>query len=134
MRKHGDQAVLARRMRAIAVGRKTLADVETGSAARDHIQQRRGGNRADHLRDHIGQDLSGRKTAAGGEADGDGGIEMAAGNMADGIGHRHDAQPERQRHADQSDADLRKRRGDHRAAAARESQPERPDRLGGIFL
>jgi len=54
--------------------------------------------------------------------------------MTDGIGHRHDAQPERQRHTDQTDTNLWKRCGDNRAAATRECQPKRPDRFGGIFL
>ena len=111
-----------------------MADVETGRAARDHIKQRRGDDGADDLRDHIGHDLAGRKAAAGGKTDGDGGIEMTAGNVADGIGHRDDAQPERQRHPDQSDTDLREAGGDHRAAASCKGQPERPDRLGGIFF
>jgi hypothetical protein len=43
---------------------------------------------------------------------------MASGHMTDGIGHRHDAQPECQRHTDQTDTNLWKRGGDNRAAAA----------------
>ncbi len=54
--------------------------------------------------------------------------------MTDGIGHRHDAQPERQRHTDQTDTNLWKRRGDNRAAATGKCQPKRADRFGGIFL
>ena len=59
---------------------------------------------------------------------------MAAGNMADRIGHGYDAQAERQRHADQADTDLRKAGGDDRAAASRKSEPERADRFSGIFF
>jgi len=54
--------------------------------------------------------------------------------MADGIGHRDDAEPEGQRYPDQADADLRECRRDHGAAAAGERQPKRSDRLGGVFL
>jgi hypothetical protein len=39
-------AVLAWRMGVIAVGRKTLGKVEPGRAARDHIEQRGGDDRA----------------------------------------------------------------------------------------
>jgi hypothetical protein len=59
---------------------------------------------------------------------------MAAGDVADRIGHGHDAQAERQRHADQADTDLRKTGSDDRAAASRKSEPKRADRFGGIFF
>ena len=52
--------------------------------------------------------------------DGDGRVEMAAGDMADGIGHRHHGQPEGERHAEKADADLGKTGGNHRAAASSE--------------
>ena len=121
-------------MRAITIGREALADIETGSTARNDIKQRGPRYGTDHLDHDIGGDLSGRETAASGEPHGHGGIEVAAGDMTDGIGHRHDAQPERQRYAQQSNTDLRKRRRDHGAAAAREGQPKRPDRLGQVFF
>src|SRR5260370_29834421 len=92
-----DQAVLARRMRLIAVGRKTLGNVEAGSAAANDINQRGRGNGADHLRDDIGGDLPGRKAPACCEARRHRGIEMAAGEFADGTGHVTAAKPERQR-------------------------------------
>ncbi len=129
-----DQGVLAGRMLAISIRRKTLGDIESGGAARNHIEQRRSDDRTDHLRDHIRRDLSCRKTAARGEADRNGRVEMAPGHMTDGIGHRHDAQPERQRHTDQTDTNLWKRCGDNRAAATGKCQPKRTDRFGGIFL
>src|SRR5258705_9486084 len=54
--------------------------------------------------------------------------------MTDGIGNRHDAQAERQRHADEADANLGKAGRDDRAAASRKSEPKRPNRLGGVFF
>jgi hypothetical protein len=59
---------------------------------------------------------------------------MASGDMTDGIGHRDHAEPERQRHPEQTDTNLWKPRGDHSAAATRKCQPKRTDRFGGIFL
>ena len=117
-----------------AIGTFWLTFAGCGGAARDHIQQRRRRDGADHLRDDIGHDLRGRKTAAGREAHRHGGIEMATRHMTDRIGHRHDTESKGQRHPEKADADMRKRRGDHRAAASRKGQPERPDRLSGIFL
>jgi hypothetical protein len=121
-------------MRIITVGRKALAEVETGRAIRDHIEQRRGNDRAENLRDHIRQDLAGRKATAGGKTNRHGGIEMATRHMADRVGHRDHAQAERERHADQADADLRKARGDDGAAATGKSEPKGSDGLSGVFF
>src|SRR3954468_15440986 len=54
---------------------------------------------------------------------------MAAGNMADGIGHGEDRQPESERHPDQPAPDLGKGGGDHRAPAPPEHHPEGPDQF-----
>src|SRR5882724_173569 len=119
-------------MRFITVRRKTLADVKTGSAARDHIEQRGGYDRTENLRDHIGQNLTGRKAAAGSKTNRHRRIEMATRHMADRIGHRDHAQAEGERHADQADTDLWKARGDDGAAATRKSQPKGSDCLSGV--
>ena len=89
---------------------------------------------ADHLGDDVRNDLPGRKPATGSEAHRDGGIEMAAGHMTDGEGHGDHAEAERKGHAEQADTDLRKRRSQNRAAAARECEPECADDLGGVLL
>ena len=70
-------------MVAVAVGRKSAGEIETRMTLGDHIQQQRRYDGADQLRNDIGNDLPGGKAAAGGRADGDGRVEMAAGNMAD---------------------------------------------------
>jgi hypothetical protein len=55
---------------------------------------------------------------------------MAARDVADRIGHRHDRQAEGERDAEQADADLGEPRGDDGAAATREGEPEGADALG----
>jgi hypothetical protein len=55
---------------------------------------------------------------------------MAAGDVADGIGHRYDGQSEGQGDTGESDAELRHRRGKNGAAAAAEHKPECPKGLG----
>src|SRR5271163_2813047 len=59
---------------------------------------------------------------------------MATRNMADRIGHGHDAQSECQRHADKPDPDLREGRGNDRAAASRKGKPESADDLRDVFF
>ena len=56
---------------------------------------------------------------------------MTAGDMADGIGHRDDRQSERERNPQQADSQPGEGRGEDRAAAPAEYQPERADTLGG---
>jgi hypothetical protein len=51
-----------------------------------------------------------------------------------GACHGHDAQSECQRHADQTDADLRKTGGDDRAAASGKCEPERAGIASRIWL
>ena len=59
------------------------------------------------------------------QADRDRGVEVSAGDVADGIGHGDHGEAEGQRDADQTDADLGKRGRQHGAAATTEHQPER---------
>ena len=53
----GEQAVLARRVLAVAVGGEALGEIEAGRAAGDGIEDRRGDDGADDLRDDVGHDV-----------------------------------------------------------------------------
>jgi hypothetical protein len=55
---------------------------------------------------------------------------MAAGDVADRIGHRQDREAEGEGHAREADAELGKRRGENRRAASAENQPGRSDEFG----
>jgi len=121
-------------MLAVAVGGKALGGIEARCAAGDPIQHRGGDDGADHLGNDVGDHLGVREAPAGGKPDRDRRIKVAAGNMADGIGHGQHRQAERQRDAGEADAELGKAGGEDRRAASAERQPERADRLGGIFL
>ena len=55
---------------------------------------------------------------------------MAAGNMANRIGHREDCQSKRERYAQEPDADFGEGSRQDRAAAASKNEPESADRLG----
>ena len=105
----GDQAVLARRVLAVAVGREALGEVEARRAAGDQrTAPRRAIDRADHLRDDIGADVLRREAPAGGKPDRHGRVEVAARDVADGVGHRQHRQAEGERDAEEPDADLGK--------------------------
>ena len=56
-------------MRVIAVGGEALADIEAGRTAGDHIEQPGRDDRADDLRDDVGQHLAAGETPACGEPD-----------------------------------------------------------------
>ncbi len=97
------------------------------------IEHAAASDRAQHLGDDVGQELAAREPAAGPEPDRDRRIEVAARDVPDGVGHRQHGQAEGQRDAEEADAQLGKRRRQHRAAAPAEDQPERPDELRPVL-
>jgi hypothetical protein len=80
-----------------------------------------------NLGDDIGEKSAGRKPPADDKTDRDGGIEMGAGDMADGKGHGQHDDAEGQGDADEADTQARECRGQHGAAASPEDQPESTD-------
>src|SRR6185437_16464666 len=69
--------------------------------------------------------------AADHQPQGDGGVQMATRDMSDGEGHGQQGQPEGQCDAEQAYAYVRKRGGEHGAAAPPQNQPKCADQLGG---
>ncbi len=126
----GDQAVLAGRVRAVAVGGKALGEIEPRGTDRDGVEGCGGDDGADDLRDGVGQDVLPGEAAACRQANRDGRVEVTARDVADGIGHREHRQAEGERHAEQADAHVREAGSDHGAAATSEGEPEGADALG----
>ena len=124
-----EQAVLARRLLAVAVGGEA-ADLGAGLAGGNDVEDGRPGDAAQHLGDHVVHDLAPREAAADGEAHGDRRIEMRARDRRHGVGHGHHREAEGQRHAGKADAELGKGRGQHGAAAAAQDEPGRAEELG----
>ena len=77
----------------------------------------------------IGEDLLPREAPSGPKAYGYRRIDVASGDVPDGVGHGQHGQTEGQCYPEQTDADLRKRRRQNRAAASPENQPERAEEL-----
>src|SRR5262249_50068256 len=95
--------------------------------AGDEVEHRRRRDRTQHLRHDVRQEAARRETSAGPEADGDRGVEVAAGDMSDREGHGEHGQAKGERHSHEADAEILECRGDHRAAAAAKYEPERAD-------
>ena len=92
------------------------------------------------LHHHVGQHLLGGEALGGPEADGDGRVEVPARDVADGVGHREDGEAERERHAEEAEAERvarlapREVGGQHGGTTATEDQPERAERFGDELL
>lgn len=73
---------------------------------------------------------------AHGQTERDGGVEVAAGDVTDGVGHREDGQTESERDADEADAQTAVLAVDEvlgredRGATATEDEPEGAEGLG----
>ena len=72
----------------------------------DDVQHRRPGQPAQHLGDDVGHQILRREAASGDEPDGHGRVEVAARDVADGVGHRQHRQAEGEGHAEEADADV----------------------------
>ena len=120
-------------MGVITIGREALGDIESRRPAGDGVKRRSAHDRPQNLGDHIGRDIPGREAPACREPECDGRVEVAAGDMANGVGHGQNAEAKGERHPKKADADLWKSSRDDRAAATCERQPECADSLGQIF-
>ena len=105
----GCQRVFTGRMLAITIRGQSRGHVEARLPACNEQQYRGCSDGTQHLRDDVGHEVLGGETSANHQADRHGWIQMTARNVANGIGHRQHRESERQRHADQADADIRKR-------------------------
>src|SRR4029077_3970746 len=114
---------------AVAVGRKPTGN-PFGFARGDHIEYRSGRDGAGHLRENVGKNVGGLEAASGPEPNGNGTIEMPAGDVADRISHAQHGQSESQTDSQESDAERWEVRGEHCTAATRECQPEGAKELG----
>jgi hypothetical protein len=91
---------------AVAVGGHVADAVEAVLAGGDGIERGAGGETADDLRGDIGGHVLPLEALADGEADGDGRVEVGAGDVADGIRHRQDREAEGEGDTEEADAEL----------------------------
>jgi formylglycine-generating enzyme required for sulfatase activity len=125
--------VMISRPLAIARFELTFAEWDACAAHADCAR----GDGAEHLDDPVWDDVGGVEAPGRPGAGGHRGIEMRAGYMADGKGHREQGQAECQGDAGKADADKRGRRklrGQHRRSTAAEHEPKRAEKLGSEAL
>src|ERR1700722_1205498 len=123
---------MSRGQGAVAVRGETMG-LEVGCARGDDIQHRRTSKPADDLHDPVWDQFRPFEAVGDRKAERDGGIEVAAGNSADGKGHGQHGQAERESDADESDAEFRKSRSEHGTAAASEYEPEGSEEFRSEF-
>ena len=133
----GGERIMGRGVFAVTVGSAQQCDLaEIGDGTRKVLSggndvKARGANRAaDQLGEDIGHQIFGGEAFASAEADGDGGIEMAAGDVADGVSHGEDGESDGEGDADEADAEGGEGGGGDGGANAGEDQPEGADELG----
>ncbi len=112
-------------MQGVSVRSESTRSAEAFLAAGYQVECARARRPAEHLRNYIRQKLAEREAPADSEADRDSRVEMATGNMANGIGHSQNRQAEGKCGAQKSNAGVWKCCGQDRAAAPTKDQPER---------
>ena len=93
-------------MVAVPVGGEAVREIEPGLSRSDHVQQQRAGKAAEHLRNHVRQDLAGGMPSAGPEPEGHRRIQVTSGNVSDRKRHREHGEPERERDTHEPDTDV----------------------------
>ena len=134
---HGEQAVAARRVLAVAVGGHVARRLEAGSAVGDGEQGQAREEAAGDLGDDVGRHVLPLEALGDGDADRDGRVEVGTRDVPDRVRHRHDGEAERQGDAEEADAELDGSAGDgrqegggvDRCATATEDEPERAEEL-----
>ena len=123
-------------MLAVAVGGETgLGGAEAVLAVGDDEEDATGDRTADDLGDPVGDDRCPLDTLRDSTAEGDGGVEVSAGDVADRVGAGDDGEAEGQRDTDEADAHVDGAVGDDLGgedcgAAAAEDEPEGAEELG----
>ena len=116
-----------------AVGAEAAGHVGDIAHLEDQGDEAHAGHRADDLGDDVKQELHGLQALPKEDRQGDGGVDVAAGDVADGVGHGHDGQAEGQGGEDVPAAAGGVAAHQHGGAAPHEAQGEGADDLGQEF-
>src|SRR5438445_9993960 len=87
-------------------GEAAFNQVEVGLAAGNEIDDTRPNDRPDHLGDDVREQIRGWKTFPDIQANGDRGVQVTAGNMANSIGHGQHGETESQGYSVEPDTDI----------------------------
>ncbi len=100
----GGEAEVLGGVGAVAVCGEAGGGVEAGSAGGDGVEDGGAGDATDELGGDVGRDVLPGQTAGDGEAEADGGVEVATGDVAEPVGHGGDGEAEGEGDADVADA------------------------------
>src|SRR5580698_106565 len=125
----GLHGVAARRVRAITIAGEVAED-ESGLAAGDDKEGGCSDESAEDLGNDVGQQMGDGKAAADNEAEGDSGVQVAAGDVADGVAHGEHGEAEGEGNADESDTEGGEASGEDGSAASAKDQPCGAEELG----
>ena len=126
----GEEGVAAGGVVGVAVGGEAAGEGEAGFAACDDVEDAGGCDGPEDLGDDVGGQLGDGEAPGGDQADGDSGVEMAAGDVADGEGHGEDGEAEGEGHTDEADSQVGEGCCEDGAAATAEDKPEGAEELG----
>lgn len=121
-------------MLTVPVAGKAADQTEVRFASGNGVEHAAGQNGAQTLGDDIGNEIPAGEPAAEPEAHGDGRVEMAAGNVAEGIRSGQDSQTESQSDAHESHARIGEGAGIDSCTAAAKNKPERAKKFSQILL
>ena len=76
---------------------------ERGVIGKEELERKARGDCTSELAENVGKDLGEGESAGEGERESDGGIQMSAGDVADGVNHGEDDQAEGERNPDMCD-------------------------------
>src|SRR5690349_14582874 len=118
----------------VAVRRESAAYIKAGFATRNQIKNSRAGNCSQHLRHDVRKNVLSRNSSRGEQAKSYRRIEVSSGNVADRIGHSQNRQSEGEGHTQESNAYLRKSRGQDCTTATAEYKPQSTEEFCGSLL
>jgi len=134
--KAGEHGVAAGGVVAEAVCSESTED-EVWPAAGDDVEDSGGNDGSCYLGDDVGAKFRGGEALADDETDGDCGVEVAAGDVANGEGHSENCEPEGEGNADEGNTEMGgswygrpwglKGGGKNGASATTEDKPEGPE-------
>ena len=107
------------------------ADASVGEVgACNHVKECRGDDTANHLGDDVGRGFLSGEATAGNLTERDSRVQVATGNVTDGVGHGEHRKAEGERNAHVTDTGGGNAASEHGCAAAAEYEPEGADRFG----
>ena len=113
------------------VGTKTSCEIRSGDNFRENEEGRAGDDGSDDLADPVAKSVLPAHSAGKGDTEGDGRVDVAAGDASDGVGHSHYRETEGDSRADHSGGGVAAE--EHCRSAAKKCQNHCSDALSDVL-